>query len=210
MVPGRKEVRTSGTVTAELLRLSDWLQEEGVTTVAMESTGVYWKPVFNVLETTGLEFAGCERRYISGGAQAQDRRQRRGMDSVDLLRHGLVRASFIPSRPQRDTARAGPLSQDCCRAALALPVQRIQKLLEGANIKLSDVASDIVSLGTAMLRAWRMVNLDLDQPVELDRRSQRRSSSGCALLKPYLHALMPFLASVSATLSRSWSKSAPT
>src|SRR5438132_8171367 len=64
MVPSRKEVRTFGTVTAELLRLGDWLQEEGVTHVAMESTGVYWKPVFNVLETTGLELLVVNAQHV--------------------------------------------------------------------------------------------------------------------------------------------------
>jgi transposase len=101
MVPGRKEVRTFGTVTAELLRLGDWLQEEGVTHVAMESTGVYWKPVFNVLENTGLELLVVNAQHI----KAVPGRKTDVKDAewiADLLRHGLVRASFIPSRPQRE------------------------------------------------------------------------------------------------------------
>jgi len=172
MVPGRKEVRTFGTVTAELLRLSDWLQEEGVTTVAMESTGVYWKPVFNVLETTGLELLVVNAQHI----KAVPGRKTDVKDAewiADLLRHGLVRASFIPSRPQRELRELVRYRKTVVEQRSHL-VQRIQKLLEGANIKLSDVASDIVGVsGTAMLRALANGESDLDRLVELAKTSLR-------------------------------------
>jgi len=171
-VPGRKEVRTFGTVTAELLRLSDWLQEEGVTTVAMESTGVYWKPVFNVLETTGLELLVVNAQHI----KAVPGRKTDVKDAewiADLLRHGLVRASFIPSRPQRELRELVRYRKTVVEQRSHL-VQRIQKLLEGANIKLSDVASDIVGVsGTAMLRALANGESDLDRLVELAKTSLR-------------------------------------
>ena len=172
MVPGRKEVRTFGTVTAELLRLSDWLQEEDVTTVAMESTGVYWKPVFNVLETTGLELLVVNAQHI----KAVPGRKTDVKDAewiADLLRHGLVRASFIPSRPQRELRELVRYRKTVVEQRSHL-VQRIQKLLEGANIKLSDVASDIVGVsGTAMLRALANGESDLDRLVELAKTSLR-------------------------------------
>src|SRR5713226_6117578 len=101
MVPGRKQVRTFGTVTAELLRLADWLQEEGVTTVAMESSGVYWKPVFNILETAGLELLVVNARHI----KAVPGRKTDVKDAewiADLLRHGLLKPSFIPTRDERE------------------------------------------------------------------------------------------------------------
>lgn len=172
MVPGRKEVRTFGTVTAELLRLGDWLQEEGVTTVAMESTGVYWKPVFNVLETTGLELLVVNAQHI----KAVPGRKTDIKDAewiADLLRHGLVRASFIPERPQRELRELVRFRKTVVEQRSHL-VQRIQKLLEGANIKLSDVASDIVGVsGTAMLRALATGESDLDRLVELAKTSLR-------------------------------------
>jgi transposase len=172
MVPGRKEVRTFGTVTAELLRLSDWLQSEGVTTVAMESTGVYWKPVFNVLETTGLELLVVNAQHI----KAVPGRKTDVKDAewiADLLRHGLVRASFIPGRPQRELRELVRYRKTVVEQRSHL-VQRMQKLLEGANIKLSDVASDIVGVsGTAMLRALANGESDLDRLVELAKTSLR-------------------------------------
>jgi len=172
MVPGRKEVRTFGTVTAELLRLGDWLQEEGVTHVAMESTGVYWKPVFNVLETTGLELLVVNAHHI----KAVPGRKTDVKDAewiADLLRHGLVRASFIPPRPQGELRELVRYRKTVVEQRSRL-VQRIQKLLEGANIKLSDVASDIVGVsGTAMLRALADGETDLDRLVELAKTSLR-------------------------------------
>ena len=172
MIPGHKEVRTFGTVTAELLRLSDWLQQEGVTHVAMESTGVYWKPVFNVLETTGLELLVVNAQHI----KAVPGRKTDVKDSewiADLLRHGLVRASFIPSRPQRELRELVRYRKTVVEQRSHL-VQRIQKLLEGANIKLSDVASDIVGVsGNAMLRALANGEQDLDRLVELAKTSLR-------------------------------------
>ena len=172
MVPGRKQVRTFGTVTAELLRLGDWLQQEGVTHIAMESTGVYWKPVFNVLETTGLELLVVNAQHI----KAVPGRKTDVKDAewiADLLRHGLVRASFIPSRPQRELRELVRYRKTVVEQRSYL-VQRIQKLLEGANIKLSDVASDIVGVsGTAMLRALANGESDLDRLVELAKTSLR-------------------------------------
>jgi transposase len=172
MVPGRKEVRTFGTVTAELQRLGDWLQSEGVTTVAMESTGVYWKPVFNVLETTGLELLVVNAQHI----KAVPGRKTDVKDAewiADLLRHGLVRASFIPERPQRELRELVRYRKTVVEQRSHL-VQRIQKLLEGANIKLSDVASDIVGVsGTAMLRALANGESDLDCLVELAKTRLR-------------------------------------
>ncbi len=172
LVPGRKEVRTFGTVTAELLRLGDWLQEEGVTHVAMESTGVYWKPVFNLLETTGLELLVVNAQHI----KAVPGRKTDVKDAewiADLLRHGLVRASFIPARPQRELRELVRYRKTVVEQRSHL-VQRIQKLLEGANIKLSDVASDIVGVsGIAMLRALAKGEQDLDRLVELAKTSLR-------------------------------------
>jgi transposase len=146
-----QQVRTFGTVTAELLALADWLAEQGVTHVAMESTGVYWKPIFNLLEGrfTVLLVNARHIKQVPG-------RQTDVKDCAwiaQLLQHGLLRASFVPPRPIRElrdlTRQRARLVEE--KAAVA---NRIQKALEGANIKLAGVASDVLGAsGRAMLRA---------------------------------------------------------
>lgn len=99
--PERREVRTFGTVTRELLRLQDWLEEAQVSHVAMESTGVYWKPVFNLLEAAGMEVIVANARHL----KAVPGRKTDVKDAewiAELHRHGLIRASFIPNRAQRE------------------------------------------------------------------------------------------------------------
>jgi transposase len=172
LVPGRKEVRTFGTMTDELLRLADWLHQEQVSQVAMESTGVYWKPIYNVLESTGLELLVVNAQHI----KAVPGRKTDVKDAewiADLLKHGLVRASFIPSRSQREL-------RELVRYRKALMeqrghvVQRIQKLLEGANIKLSDVASNIVGAsGLAMLRGLASGDDDPETLAEMGKSQLR-------------------------------------
>ena len=146
-----KEVRTFGTMTGELLALSDWLKEWGVTHVAMESTGVYWKPIFNILEG-GFEVLLVNARHIKHvpgrKSDAQDCEW-----IAQLLQHGLLRASFVPPRPQREwrdlTRQRAQLVGDQARVA-----NRIQKTLEDANIKLGSVASDVLGVsGQAILQA---------------------------------------------------------
>ncbi len=149
--PERKEIRTFSAMTNGLLALKDWLTECGVTHVAMESTGVLWKPVYNVLEDS-FNVAVVNAYHI----KAVPGRKTDVKDAewiADLLRHGLVRASFIPDRSQRELRelvryRRGLIQQ---RADV---VNRIQKVLEGANVKLSAVATNVVGVsGKAILEA---------------------------------------------------------
>jgi transposase len=144
-----EEVRTFGTTTAALLALLDWLVAAGVTIVAMESTGVYWKPVFNVLE-------GSVRILLVNAEQVKQVEGRK-TDAGDcawiaqLLQHGLLRPSFVPERPVRDlrdlTRQRTQLTGERSAAA-----NRIQKVLEDANIKLGSVATDVLGVsGRAML-----------------------------------------------------------
>ncbi len=96
-----REVRTFGTMTADLVALSDWLTERGVTYVAMESTGVYWRPVFNLLEDEARTLVLVNPQHI----KAVPGRKTDVKDSewlADLLRHGLVQPSFIPPAPIRE------------------------------------------------------------------------------------------------------------
>lgn len=145
----RRETRTFGTTTRELLALRDWLLQEECTHVAMESTGVYWQPVYNVLEG-GMELLLVNAKHI----KYVDGRKTDVRDSewlADLLRHGLVRPSFVPPRPQRDL-RDLTRNRSILVGERATIVNRIQKVLEGANLKLSSVASDVVGAsGRAIL-----------------------------------------------------------
>jgi transposase len=152
VTPEGKEFRTFGTMTKDLLALGDWLVEGGVTHVAMESTGVYWQPVYNLLEGLGLELLVVNAQHI----KAVPGRKTDVKDAewiADLLRHGLVRASYIPDRPQRELREMVRYRRSLVRQRSQV-VNRIQKVLEGANIKLSSVASNVVGVsGRAMLEA---------------------------------------------------------
>lgn len=146
----RKEVRTFGTTTAELLKLSDWLTECEVTHVAMESTGVYWQPVFNVLEGTVEVWLVNAHHVKAVPGRKTDVRDCEWL--AELMRHGLVRPSFIPPSETR-------MLRDLTRYRRTLVRQRsheanrVQKVLEQANIKLGSVASDVLGVsGRAMLQ----------------------------------------------------------
>jgi transposase len=137
----QKTIRTFGTMTDDLLALGDWLAEQDVSHVAMESTGAYWHPIWNLLED----------RFVLLLVNAHHIKQVPGRKTdvadcewiADLLRHGLLKASFVPDRAQRElrelTRYRTTLMQE--RAA---EVNRLQKTLEGANIKLAAVATDVL------------------------------------------------------------------
>lgn len=146
-----KEIRTFGTTTGELLDLARWLKSVDVTHVAMESTGIYWKPVYNILEGD-FEVSLVNARhikYVPGRKTDVKDAQWIG----ELIQHGLVRASYVPKREQRElrdlTRYRGQLVAERTRE-----VNRIHKVLEDANIKLSSVASNVMGVsGTLMLQA---------------------------------------------------------
>jgi transposase len=147
----RKEVRTFETMTHELLLLADWLEAHGVTHVAMESTGVYWKPVHNLLEER-FELLLVNAQHIKAvPGRKTDVRDCEWI--ADLLRHGLLRASFVPVRAQRELRELVRHRSSLVRERTAA-ANRLQKTLEGANIKLASVASDILGKsGRTMLEA---------------------------------------------------------
>jgi transposase len=166
-----KEVRTFGTMTRDLLALGDWLTAEGVTHVAMESTGVYWKPVFNILEGQ-VEVVLVNAQHIK---QVPGRKT----DVKDcewiaqLLQHGLLRASYVPPQPIRAlrelTRQRAQLIGE--KSAVA---NRIQKVLEDANIKLGSVASDVLGVsGREMLQAIIAGEEDPEKLADLARRRLR-------------------------------------
>jgi transposase len=145
----QQEVRRFGTLTEELLALADWLRAGAVTHVAMESTGVYWRPIFNILEA---EFA-----VLLVNAQHIKHVPGRKTDVNDaqwiaqLLQHGLLKASFIPEVAQRDLRELTRYRSKLIQARSA-EINRVQKVLEDANIKLGSVASNVLGVsGRAML-----------------------------------------------------------
>jgi transposase len=161
----RKEKRRFGTFTHDLLQLADWLGESGVTHVAMESTGVYWKPVWNILAEQ-FEVLLVNAQHI----KAVPGRKTDQKDSewiADLLQHGLLRGSFVPPRPTRElrdlTRYRVSLAQEINRIA-----NRIQKVLEDANIKLASVATDALGAsGRAILKAMLAGEQDSAQLAEM-------------------------------------------
>ncbi len=143
-----KEFRTYLTTTEELLQLGDWLKEQGCTHVAFEATGVYWKPVFNLLESS-FELLVVNAHHIK---QVPGRKTdvKDAEWIADLLQHGLLKASFIPSGPQREvrdlTRYRVRLTEEKARE-----VNRVQKTLEDTNLKLGDVVSDIMGKASRLI-----------------------------------------------------------
>ena len=143
-------VQTFKTTTPELLRLLDWLLQEGVTTVAMESTGDYWKPIYNLLEDQlDLQLVNAQHvKNVPGRkTDVQDAQW-----LAELLAHGLLKPSFIPPKPQRAlrdlTRYRTKLVQERTRV-----IARVQKLLESANIKLASVVSDVFGVSARLMLA---------------------------------------------------------
>ena len=147
----RHETKTFETMTRALLELCDWLDEADVTHVAMESTGEYWKPVYNILEGH-FQLLLVNARHIK---MVPGRKTDVGDAQwiANLLQHGLLKASFVPPSPQRAMRELTRHRSTFIRQRATL-ANRLQKVLEGCNIKLASVASDILGVsGKAMLRA---------------------------------------------------------
>jgi transposase len=156
IVPGAtskptKAIRTFGTMTDDILALSDWLAQAGCTHVALESTGVFWKPIYNLLEGS-FELLLVNARHM----KAVPGRKTDVQDCewiADLLQHGLLRSSFVPDRAQRELRELTRYRMTLVRERTAVS-NRIQKILEGGNIKLASVATDILGVsGREILRA---------------------------------------------------------
>ena len=147
----RKQTRTFSTMTADLLALSAWLTEAGVTHVAMESTGEFWKPLYQVLEGSFTVLVVNAQHIKAVPGRKTDVRDAEWI--AELLRHGLLQGSFIPPQPQRDL-RDLTRQRTNLVADRATVVQRLQKVLEWSNIKLASVVSDVMGLSArAMLEA---------------------------------------------------------
>src|SRR5947209_19193181 len=147
-----KEWRTFSTMTPELLRMRTFLKDSGVTHVAMDSTGSFWKPIFNILEWH-LEVLVVNAQHL----KAVPGRKTDVKDAewiADLLQHGLLRPSFVPPAPQRElrelTRYRSSLIADRARV-----INRLQKVLEDTNLKLASVVTDVTGVtARAILRAY--------------------------------------------------------
>src|SRR5579859_7258132 len=152
LTPEGKQTRTFGTMTVDLLALADWISQEQCLMVAMESTGVYWKPVYNILEAADIPLLVVNAKHM----KAVPGRKTGVKDAewvADLLRHGLLTASFIPDRPQRELAELVRYRRSLIEERVR-EANRIQKVLEGANVKLGSVISNVLGVsGRAMLDA---------------------------------------------------------
>jgi transposase len=137
----RKAIRAFGTMTPDILTLADWLGTHEVTHVAMESTGVYWKPLWNLLEDSFELFLVNARHVKAVPGRKTDVRDCEWL--AELLRHGLLSGSFVPDRPQRELRELTRYRTSLVRERTAA-TNRLQKTLEGANIKLASVATDIL------------------------------------------------------------------
>lgn len=165
------EVRHWGTTTRELEAMADWLSSIGVTHVAMESTGVYWKPIFNILEAQFEILLANAHHLKNVPGRKTDIRDCQWI--AQLLQHGLLKGSFIPSRSQRElrdlTRQRTQLVDEASRIS-----NRIQKVLEDANVKLGSVASNVVGTsGRLMLEAIVSGQDDPAQLADLAQRSLR-------------------------------------
>ncbi|WP_332635057.1 IS110 family transposase [Halalkalibacter flavus] len=164
-----KEIKTFGTMTHDLFELVDWIKSKRCTHVAMESTGVFWKPIYNLLELDDIQPMVVNAAHI----KAVPGRKTDVKDAewiAKLLRHGLLQPSYIPSREQRELRELVRYRRSLIEER-SREISRIQKVLEGANIKLSSVATDIMGVsGRSMIKA--IIN-GVDNPEELAGLAKR-------------------------------------
>jgi transposase len=173
--PLHQEVRSFDTTTSGLLRLHDWLEQHGCTHVAMEATGVYWKPVWHILEDS-FELVLANAQHIRN-VPGRKTDVNDAMWIADLLAHGLIRSSFVPPaaiQQLRDLTRTRKqLVREVSQHSL-----RIQKVLEDANLKLGSVLSNVLgSSGRAMLEAIVAGETDPTRLAELAQGTARKKTA---------------------------------
>jgi transposase len=168
-----KEIQTFSTKTVFLLKLMDWIKEHSCTHVAMESTSVYWKPIVNLLESEGIEFLVVNAQHMKSlPGRKTDVKDAEWI--AKLLRHGLLKASFIPNRNQRELRELVRYRRSIIEER-ARQHNRIQKVLEGANIKLGSVVSDILGVSSKdMLRAIADGEDDPEKLANFARRTMKK------------------------------------
>ena len=194
-VPGRrpqKLLRSFGTTTRELQALRAWLAEHGVTHVGMESTGVYWKPVYAVLEGHFDLIVGNAHHIKNVPGRKTDVKDAEWI--AQLVRHGLITKSFVPPPAVRDLRDLVRYRRTLVETRTAMR-NRVLKLLEGANIKLSGVASDVFGVsGMAMLEALAAGSTGASEMARLARGRMRRKHAALeAALEGHMREHQRFL-----------------
>lgn len=183
----RHEVKTFGTATQDLLALADWLAEQGVTHVAMEATGVYWKPVWHVLEQYVVLVLANAMHIKNVPGRKTDVNDATWI--AELLAHGLIRASFVPPTPIQDLRSLTRTRKQLVRERVQ-HLQRIQKTLEDANIKIASVVSDIDGKsGRAVLRA--LISGETDPEKLLAATTGRLRAARATLVEALRGAVRP-------------------
>jgi transposase len=178
-----REVRTFGTTTAELAALSAWLAEHGITHVAMEATGVYWKPVWHILSEGEFHLVLANAAHIKN-VPGRKTDVNDATWIADLLAHGLIRGSFVPERATQELRGLMRTRKQLVREQSS-HILRLQKTLEEANIKLESVISDILGVsGRAMVEALIAGESD---PVKLAELAHRRIKAPPEKLRAALH-----------------------
>ena len=167
----KQEIREFGATTRELLEMADWLKEGGCMMVAMESTASYWKPLYNILESCGLNAMVVNARHM----KAVPGRKTDVKDAewiADLLQHGLLQASYIPDKDQREL-------RELVRYRKSLvgernrELNRLQKMLEGANIKISGTITDINGKSARNILEYILTGRQIG-PAEYDHLYEKR------------------------------------
>lgn len=169
---GKKEIRTFSTMTDDLLNLLDWLTAAGCTHVAIESTGVYWKPVFNILEGSMNVILVNARHIKAVPGRKTDVRDCEWI--ADLLHHGLLKASFIPPLEIRELRELTRYRQSL-KGELARLANRVQKVIESGNIKLGQVASNALGVSArGMLKLLAAGETDVERMANLAQRQLKQ------------------------------------
>ena len=189
---GEQELREFGTTTSEIKTLANWLTESGCEMIAMESTGVFWKPLYNLFELMDLDAMIVNAAHM----KALPGRKTDVKDAewiADLLRHGLLKASYIPNREQRElreiTRYRKSLTEERCRE-----VNRLQKILEGANIKLDSVVKDITGKSARKL-LQRIIDDDIPDSDEVSKLVHGR-------MRPKLEQIVASIEGITTPLQR--------
>lgn len=157
----KQDVREFGATTRELLELADWLKDSGCEIVAMESTASYWKPLYNILEVSGLKAIVVNAQHV----KAVPGRKTDVKDAewiADLLQHGLLQASYIPDKSQRELRELVNYRKSLV-GERTRELNRLQKMLEGANIKLSGTVSDINGKSARSILEYLVTGESIDE-----------------------------------------------
>lgn len=187
----KRTVEPFGTDSQDIRRMRDWLVEHGCQAVAMESTGSYWKPLYNILELAGIEILVVNAQHMKNvPGRKTDVKDAEWI--ADLLQHGLLRGSYIPDREQRELRDLSRYRKGLIQER-AREINRLQKMLEGGNIKLGNYVSDVTGQSSQKL-LWRI--LRSSEPVTENEISEMIRPNMRHKVKDLMKALDGFLTDI--------------